>query len=187
MADSRSRWVAEMMRTSTGIDWLEPSGRTARSCSTRSSLTCSAGGMSPISSSSSVPPSAVWNRPLWLLLASVKAPFMWPNSSDSSSASGMAPQFTATNGFLARGLALWMARASSSLPAPLSPRSSTLASDWATIRASASTSSMRAERLTISLRQPSSPRRAGAMGGALRASAWAIFSSSSLPSKGLVR
>ena len=89
--------------------------------------------MSPISSSSSVPPSAAWNSPLWLLTASVNAPFMWPNSSDSSNASGMAPQFTATKGLWARGLARWMACASSSLPEPLSPCSSTLASDWATM------------------------------------------------------
>ena len=88
---------------------------------------------------------------------------------------------------MARGLALWMARASSSLPAPLSPRSSTLASDCATIRASASTSSIRAERLMISLRQFSSPRLLGRWGGALTASAWLIFSSRALPSKGLVR
>jgi len=45
----------------------------------------------------------------------------------------MAPQLTATKGLAARGLARWMAWASSSLPAPLSPSSSTLASDWATM------------------------------------------------------
>ena len=135
--------------------------------------------MSPISSRNSVPPSACWNRPLWLATASVKAPFMWPNSSDSSSASGMAPQLTATKGFFARALALWMARASISLPAPLSPRSSTLASDLATMRASASTSAMRLGRLTISLRQLSSPAVAGVLSGAPSAIACAILSSSS--------
>src|SRR3989344_2680800 len=106
MAASRSRCVAEMMRTSMGIDWLAPTGRTARSCSTRSSLTCRAGGMSPISSSNKVPPSAAWNSPLWLLTASVKAPLTWPNSSDSSRASGMAPQLTATKGWRARAGAM---------------------------------------------------------------------------------
>ena len=104
---------------------------------------------------------------------------MWPNSSDSSSASGMAPQFTATKGFSARALALWMARASSSLPAPLSPRSSTDASDLATIRASASSSAMRLLRLTISERQLSSPLALGVVAGEPMASAWLIFSSSS--------
>ena len=34
--------------------------------------------------------------------APVKAPFSWPNNSDSNRFSGIAPQFTAMNGFLAR-------------------------------------------------------------------------------------
>jgi hypothetical protein len=75
----------------------------------------------------------------------------------------------------------WMARAIISLPVPLSPRSSTLASDLATSQASASSSAMRLDRLMISLRQASSPC-AAASAGAPRASAWAILSSSSRPS-----
>ena len=71
-----------------------------------------------------------------------------------------------------------MARASTSLPVPLSPRSSTLASDWATMRASASRSAMRLERLMMSVRQGSLVWGLGPAGG-LTASAWAIFSSSS--------
>ncbi|MDT4855595.1 hypothetical protein FQZ97_899560 [compost metagenome] len=82
----------------------------------------------------------------------------------------MAPQLTAMNGRLARGLARWIARASTSLPVPLSPRSSTLASDWATMRASASRSAMRLERLTISARHCSSAGWLG-LAGALRARA----------------
>ena len=58
-------------------------------------------------------------------MAPVKAPFSWPNSSLSSSVSGIAAQFTATNGPLARGESSWMARATSSLPVPVSPRIST--------------------------------------------------------------
>ena len=54
--------------------------------------------MSPISSRKSVPPCAAWNCPTRVATAPVKAPFTWPNSSDSRSASGIAPQFTATNG-----------------------------------------------------------------------------------------
>ena len=50
------------------------------------------------------------------------------------------PDFMAS---LARGLAAWMARASTSLPVPLSPRISTLASVAATMRASATRSAMR--------------------------------------------
>jgi len=39
---------------------------------------------------------------------------------------GMAPQFTVTNFFRARTLLEWMARATSSLPVPLSPVTRTL-------------------------------------------------------------
>ena len=54
----------------------------------------------------------------------------------------MALQLMATKGLLRRGLALWMARASSSLPVPLSPVISTRASVPATMCACASFSSM---------------------------------------------
>ena len=64
--------------------------------------------------------------------APVKAPFTWPNSSDSRRDSGRAPQLTATNGSRARGLAWWMALAISSLPVPDSPWISTVASVGAT-------------------------------------------------------
>ena len=61
--------------------------------------------------------------------APVNAPFSWPNSSLSSSVSGIAAQLTATNGPVARGeLRRGCARATSSLPVPLSPSSSTVAS-----------------------------------------------------------
>jgi hypothetical protein len=70
----RSRCVAAMMRTS--ILWvsLEPSGRISPSCSTRSSLACSDSGMSPTSSSNSVPPLAASNSPARSRSAPVKAP-----------------------------------------------------------------------------------------------------------------
>jgi len=51
---------------------------------------------------------------------------MWPKSWLSMSISGMAPQLTATNGRAPRGLAAWIAAATSSLPTPLSPVISTL-------------------------------------------------------------
>ena len=51
---------------------------------------------------------------------------MWPNSSDSSSVSGSAPQFSATNGRSCRGELKWIARATSSLPVPDSPVISTV-------------------------------------------------------------
>ena len=56
----------------------------------------------------------------------VKAPRTWPNSSDSSRVSGMAAQFTLMSGMSRCALRSWMARASSSLPVPVSPMMSTV-------------------------------------------------------------
>ena len=50
--------VAQIRRKSDLIGRVLPTGVNSRSCSTRSSLACSAAGISPISSSSSEPPSA---------------------------------------------------------------------------------------------------------------------------------
>ena len=99
---SRSRLVAAMMRTSTVTRLLLPSRLNSPSCSTCSSLACSAGFISPISSSMSVPPSACSNLPTRSVAAPVNAPFSWPNSSLSSRSSGSAAQFTLTNGRLRR-------------------------------------------------------------------------------------
>ena len=51
----------------------------------------------------------------------MKAPFSWPNSSLSSRLSGIAAQLTATKGAAPAASSWWMARATSSLPVPLSP------------------------------------------------------------------
>src|ERR1039458_8845856 len=72
------------------------------SCSTRSNLTCDAGGMLQTSSRKKVPPPAISNLPDFCLSAPVKAPFSYPNNSPSISVSGIAPQSTATNGPRAR-------------------------------------------------------------------------------------
>ena len=64
-------------------------------------------------------------QPLRSARASVKAPRAWPNNSLSSSVSGKAAQLTATNGCRAPPALLWIARATSSLPVPLSPVIST--------------------------------------------------------------
>ena len=45
-----------------------------------------------------MPPSASANRPFLVVVAPVKAPRTWPNSSDSSSVSGIAAQFTLMSG-----------------------------------------------------------------------------------------
>ncbi len=81
-----------------------------------------------------MPPLAASNQPARAWLAPVKAPASWPNSSASISVSLNAPQLTATNG-PARPLVAWMCRAISSLPVPVSPVTSTVAS----LRASRST------------------------------------------------
>ena len=57
--------------------------------------------MSPISSRNRVPPLPCSNLPMRRRSAPVKAPFSWPNSSLSSSVSGMAAQLRARNGALA--------------------------------------------------------------------------------------
>ena len=78
-----------------------------------------------------MPPSASWNMPSLSAIAPVNAPRRWPNSSDSISSSGIAPQLTAMNGAVARTPSLCSARATSSLPVPDSPVISTLVlTEW---------------------------------------------------------
>ena len=112
---------------------VPPTRSISRSCSTRSSFACRMGESSPISSSKTVPPSAISSLPFFCAIAPVNAPFSWPNSSLSSSVSASAAQLMATNGPPARRLLRWMARAISSLPVPLSPRIRTLELDGATL------------------------------------------------------
>ena len=77
--------------------------------------------MEETSSRKIVPPLAVSKRPGLSATAPVKAPFTWPKSSLSSRSAGMAAQLTATQGFSLRGEWEWIARATTSLPVPLSP------------------------------------------------------------------
>src|SRR6516164_3278899 len=109
-----------------------PTRSTSPSSKTRSSLTCIANGMSPISSRNNVPLSACSNFPMWRPAAPVNAPFSCPNSSDSNSSAGTAAQFSVTNGPSRRGDFSWMARATSSLPVPVWPKMHTLVSLAAT-------------------------------------------------------
>ena len=124
---------------------LLPTRSNSRSCSTRSSFTCMVRLMSPISSRNRVPPVGELEAALAVLTAPVKAPRSWPKSSLSSSSAGMAPQLTGTNGRPARGDESWIARATSSLPVPDSPRISTVLSWCATWSISVSTARMAAE------------------------------------------
>ena len=80
-----------------------------------------------------MPACAAASRPSRSRVASVNAPRTWPNSSSSISASGIAAQLTTTNGASRRGDELWIVRATSSLPVPLSPKIATVASVVATI------------------------------------------------------
>ena len=95
--------MAAITRTSSFIARAEPTGRTSPSSSVRSSRTCSAGDISPISSRKIVPPRASSNRPFLSATAPVKDPRRWPKSSDSSSPSGSAPQLTGTKPRADRG------------------------------------------------------------------------------------
>ena len=90
------------MRISTLTGCVPPTRSISRSWMARSSLACRRTSISLISSSSSVPPSASSNLPMRRATAPVKAPFSWPNSSDSSRFSGIAAQLTAMNGLSAR-------------------------------------------------------------------------------------
>jgi hypothetical protein len=78
-------------------------------------------------------------RPILRAMAPVNAPFSWPKSSLSSRPAGMAAQFSLIKVRSLRGLRRWMARASSSLPVPVSPWMSTVASVGATVSISRST------------------------------------------------
>ena len=79
-----------------------------------------------------MPPLAATKSPSWLAVAPVKEPFTWPKSSDSIRDSGIAAQLTAIKGASLRRLLPWMARATTSLPVPLSPMISTVVSVGAT-------------------------------------------------------
>src|SRR5439155_14504482 len=76
------------------------------SCNTRSNFGCSAEGISPTSSKNRVPLSAISKRPIFCAIAPVKAPFSCPKSSLSNRSSGIAAQFSFTNGRPHRALIL---------------------------------------------------------------------------------
>src|SRR5215831_1762527 len=85
-------FVAAITRTSTDCSFFPPRRRNLRSCSTRSSFTCVAGVISPISSRNSVPRSASSKHPWRRSAAPVNAPFSCPKISLSSSVSGIGAQ-----------------------------------------------------------------------------------------------
>ena len=145
-----------MSRMSTGTGSRPPTRMMHRSWSARSSLTWMFGVTVPISSRKSVPPLDSSIRPRLFAIAPVKAPFTCPNSSDSSSVSGMAEQLTATKERSARPLRWWIERATSSLPVPVSPAISTVARLGATRAIRSRTRSIAGLRPTISTPGPAS-------------------------------
>jgi hypothetical protein len=74
---------------------------------------------------------ALRTRPSWSSTAPEKAPFLWPKSSLSTSESLSAPQLTATKS-PARRDSRCTARATTSLPVPVSPRTVMVTVDGAT-------------------------------------------------------
>ena len=163
--------MAAMTRTSTVMSCEPPTRLNAFSSRKRSSLACSAGTISPISSRKTVPPSACSNSPRFCWRASVKAPRSWPNSSLSSSVSGIAEQVMFTNGRLARSLLKCSTLAARSLPVPLSPVSSTVDAGLAATLRSSSRSSAITARLADDAIEGVGLRLAGAQHAALRGAA----------------
>ena len=121
----RSLLVAVITRTFTRTEWLLPTGRTSCSPSTRRSLACMLGPMSPISSRKTDPPSPDSKSPRRAAIAPVNAPRTCPKSSLSKRPSANPAQLIATKGPAARGPLKWSARATISFPVPLSPVMST--------------------------------------------------------------
>src|SRR3989475_12575412 len=97
-----------------------------------------------------VPPFASSNRPRRRCIAPVNAPFSWPKSSEEISDGARAAQLTLTKARCDRRDRLWMARATSSLPVPVSPLTRTLESVGATFTTRESTSCNADEVPTIS-------------------------------------
>ncbi len=158
-----------MTRTSARCVRDEPTRSNSPVSSARSKRACCAGGTLPISSRNSVPPSASSNRPERSALASVKAPFTWPNISLSNTLSGRPPALTEMKDFSARFDQSCIRRASRLLPVPGSPVISTLASDGATCRARRTTSCIGAG---LATRLPPSPARRIAFSSASRRPRW---------------
>ncbi len=96
-------------------------------------------------------------------MAPVKAPFSWPNSSDSSRFSGIAAQLTLMNGLSARRDFWCMYRAITSLPTPLSPVIRIEASDRATWSARVSTVCMAGSEVTSGRSSSDTAARTAAM------------------------
>ncbi len=150
IAACKLRFVAAITRTFVWMDRVPPTRSNSCSCRTRKRAIWVPRGSSPTSSRKIVPPSAISNRPRRRCTAPVKEPFSCPNNSEAIRSRGMAAQLTLTNAHEERRDLLWIARAISSLPVPVSPVTNTLASVGATLETRDSTLCSAAEVPTIS-------------------------------------
>src|SRR5271156_1850267 len=150
MAACKLRFVAATTRTFVWMDRVPPTRSNSCSCKTRKRAIWVSVGSSPTSSRKIVPPSASSNRPRRRCNAPVKEPFSWPNNSEAIKSRGMAAQFTLTKECEERRDRRWIARATSSLPVPVSPVISTVAAVGATFDTRESTFCKAPELPTIS-------------------------------------
>src|SRR3569623_1328909 len=121
----RCSLVAATIRTSTLVGREAPIRVTSPYSTARSNRSWAPDERVASSSRKSVPPSASSKRPTRDFDAPVKDPASWPNNSASISVSGKAAQFITTSGSSQRGLRRWRRSATSSLPVPRSPITST--------------------------------------------------------------
>ena len=134
--------MAATTRTSTRSARVSPTGRTSSSWRKRSSLSWSCERQLAHLVEEERAAVGLGGEALLVAAGVGEGALAWPNSSDSTSSAGMAPQFTATKGRAARGESSWRARATSSLPVPDSPCKSTVVFTGATLRTCRSTSAM---------------------------------------------
>ncbi|MDP9891697.1 hypothetical protein J2W32_001916 [Variovorax boronicumulans] len=153
-AAAASRLVAAITRTSVCCTCVEPTRMKVPVSSTRSSFTCSSSGISVTSSRNSVPPCARSKKPWCWRSAPVKLPHSWPKISLSIRLGDSAPQFTARNGCSRRRLMSCTARATSSLPVPLSPWMNTVTAVRATREICRYTRCISCERPTSGPKRP---------------------------------
>jgi len=103
--------VAAMSLTFTDISRVPPTRRNDFDSRTPKSFGCSSGVKSPMESSKTVPRSANSNRPGLVSPPSCPVSFSAPNSSLFRKVASRLPQFTSTNGSLARFDTAWIMRA----------------------------------------------------------------------------
>jgi len=128
--------LARIRRTSTSMALTPPRRIRRLSWMNCSSRVCASRLVLLISSRNRVPPWASSSRPDLRAVAPEKAPFSKPNSSDSIRVGGRAPQLRVRKGPSRRPDKQWMWAATTPLPAPVSPSSSTGSSLSATCAAS---------------------------------------------------